>query len=159
MKRRALLTAAALLPLARPSLAQNVQKLIFVPQGNLVSLDPVWTTASVTRNFSSLVYDTLYGLNARLEPHPQMAEGHTVSDDGLRWTVRLREGLRFHDNEPVLARSFSSRSGSGCSTQSTSPVSSALAWVAGSGMIRHSTRSTSARLAPAVKSAGSVRDW
>ncbi len=104
MKRRALLTAAALLPLARPSLAQNVQKLIFVPQGNLVSLDPVWTTASVTRNFSSLVYDTLYGLNARLEPHPQMAEGHVVSDDGLRWTVRLREGLRFHDNEPVLAR-------------------------------------------------------
>lgn len=104
MKRRNFLAAAAVLPLARPALAQSLKKLIFVPQGNLVSLDPVWTTATVTRNFSFLVYDTLYGLNSRLQAHPQMAEGHAVEADGLRWTVRLREGLRFHDNEPVLAR-------------------------------------------------------
>lgn len=109
MKRRSFLAATAALPLAgaalaRPAVAQDVQKLIFVPQGNLVSLDPVWTTATVTRNFSFLVYDTLYGLDAKLNPHPQMAEGHDVTDDGLRWTVRLRDGLRFHDGETVLAR-------------------------------------------------------
>src|SRR3978361_1617487 len=33
-----------------------------------------------------------------------MAERADVSDDGRTWTIRLREGLRFHDNEPVLAR-------------------------------------------------------
>ncbi len=104
MKRREFLAAAAVLPLARPALAQDVKKLIFVPQGNLASLDPVWTTATVTRNFSFLVYDTLYGLDAKLNPHPQMAEGHSMDEDGLRWTIRLREGLKFHDNEPVLAR-------------------------------------------------------
>jgi peptide/nickel transport system substrate-binding protein len=32
-----------------------------------------------------------------------MAEGHAVSDDGRTWTIRLREGLRFHDGEPVRA--------------------------------------------------------
>jgi peptide/nickel transport system substrate-binding protein len=33
-----------------------------------------------------------------------MVEGHTVEEDGLTWTLKLRDGLRFHDNEPVLAR-------------------------------------------------------
>ena len=33
-----------------------------------------------------------------------MAEGHTVEEDGRRVTIRLREGLRFHDGEPVRAR-------------------------------------------------------
>jgi peptide/nickel transport system substrate-binding protein len=33
-----------------------------------------------------------------------MVERHEVDSDGLDWTLRLREGLRFHDKEPVLAR-------------------------------------------------------
>src|SRR5260370_41646541 len=33
-----------------------------------------------------------------------MVAGHEVEDDGLAWTLKLREGLRFHDKEPVLAR-------------------------------------------------------
>ena len=40
----------------------------------------------------------------KLRPRPQMAEGHEVSADGLSWTIRLREGLRFHDGTPVRAR-------------------------------------------------------
>ena len=35
---------------------------------------------------------------------PQMVAGHQVAEDGLIWTLTLREGLRFHDKEPVLAR-------------------------------------------------------
>src|SRR5262245_16397902 len=35
---------------------------------------------------------------------PQMVEGHQVEEDGLTWTLTLRNGLRFHDKEPVLAR-------------------------------------------------------
>src|SRR5206468_8791800 len=35
---------------------------------------------------------------------PQMVEGHQVEEDGLIWTLTLRDGLRFHDKEPVLAR-------------------------------------------------------
>ena len=33
-----------------------------------------------------------------------MVEGHQVDEDGLIWTLTLRDGLRFHDKEPVLAR-------------------------------------------------------
>jgi peptide/nickel transport system substrate-binding protein len=33
-----------------------------------------------------------------------MIEGHVLDKDGLIWSLKLRDGLRFHDNEPVLAR-------------------------------------------------------
>ncbi len=39
-----------------------------------------------------------------LRPQPQMAAGHVVDDDGKRWTIKLRDGLLFHDGQPVLAR-------------------------------------------------------
>lgn len=92
--------------LTSPALAQpsRARTLVFVPQANLTSLDPIWTTATVTRNYAYLVYDTLFGTDDALQPRPQMAEGHTVEDDGKRWVIRLREGLLFHDNTPVRSR-------------------------------------------------------
>eukprot|EP01037_Dinobryon_pediforme_P012017 gene12017-12107_t len=106
LKRRSLLAALPAAALARPALAQPAgsRTLVFVPQAALTSLDPVWTTATVTRNHAFLVFETLYGLDDALMPRPQMAEGHTVSDDGKRWTITLRPGLVFHDGSPVLAR-------------------------------------------------------
>jgi len=96
--------AALTLPaLARPALAQAPRVLRMVPQANLASLDPVWSTANITRNHGFMIYDTLYGLTAGLEPTPQMAGGHVVEDDGRRVTVTLRDGLAFHDGEPVRA--------------------------------------------------------
>ncbi|MGY4801489.1 ABC transporter substrate-binding protein [Teichococcus aerofrigidensis] len=102
----ALLGGAVASPLARPALAQDARAatLRFVPQANLSALDPVWTTATVTSNHGYYVFDTLYSLDATLQPKPQMAEGHEVLEDGRLWRFRLREGLRFHDGEPVRAR-------------------------------------------------------
>ena len=105
-RRDLLLTGAAMATLARPAIAQTARErtLVFIPQANLTSLDPVWTTATVTRNYAFLVYETLYGLDAQLKPAPQMVDGHTIEDDGKRWTMKLRDGLAFHDGSPVLAR-------------------------------------------------------
>jgi peptide/nickel transport system substrate-binding protein len=109
MKRRNFLAGAATAALGRTSLAQPVvsakaRTLIHVPQANLTSLDPVWTTALVTRNYAAMVFETLYGRDEQLDPQPQMVEGHQVENNGLRWTLRLRDGLAFHDGEKVLAR-------------------------------------------------------
>ncbi len=82
---------------------QNARVLRFVPQANLANLDPIWTTQYVVRNASLLFFDTLYGVNSKLEPKPQMAEGHEVSSDGLTTTIKLRSGLKWHDGEPVRA--------------------------------------------------------
>ncbi len=83
--------------------AAEAQTLRVVVHANLQILDPVWTTAFITNRHAYLIYDTLYGMNAKFEPQPQMAEGHTVSDDRLSWTIRLREGLKFYDGTPVRA--------------------------------------------------------
>ena len=103
MKRRAFLASSAAV-LAAPAVAAPTKTLIFVPQTNLTSLDPVWTTATVTRNFALMVYENLYGRDQAFNPKPQMVEGHTVDDNGLRWTMKLRDGLVWHDGTPVLAR-------------------------------------------------------
>jgi peptide/nickel transport system substrate-binding protein len=92
--------------LAAPRIVRGeAQKTItFVPHADLASLDPVWTTADVTRNFSLAVYDTLYGYDAQFKAQPQMVEGHTTANDGKQWDLTLRDGLKFHDGAPVLAR-------------------------------------------------------
>ena len=104
MKRRAFVAAAAAAALARPSIAQTTKRLIFVPQGNLVTMDPVWTTATVTRNAAAMVFETIYGRDDALDPKPRMIAGAVVEDGGKRWTLTLRDGLAFHDGEKVLAR-------------------------------------------------------
>ena len=109
MERRYFLAGATAAALGRTSLAQpavggKTKTLIHVPQANLTSLDPVWTTALVTRNYAAMVFETLYGRDERLDPQPQMVESHQVENDGLRWTMRLRDWFACHDGEKVLAR-------------------------------------------------------
>ncbi len=105
LNRRTILKAAGASILPLPALAQPAasRTLRMVPQAALTILDPIFTTAAVTTNHGYCVFDTLYGLNARFEPLPQMAAGHAVSDDGLTWTITLRDGLAFHDGSPVRA--------------------------------------------------------
>ncbi|WP_202614706.1 ABC transporter substrate-binding protein [Elioraea sp. Yellowstone] len=100
MERRTVLKAG-LAVLAAPAIAQGSRPLRFVPHANLAVLDPVASSAYVTRNHGFLVWDTLYGLDGEYRARPQMVAGHSVEDGGLRWIFTLREGLRFHDGEPV----------------------------------------------------------
>ncbi len=104
--RRAFLAGAAALPLAAPRIgaAQGSRVLKFVPHADLTIVDPSWSTAYVTRNHAMMVYDTLYGTDASFGVKPQMAAGHVVEDGGKVWTITLRDGLKFHDGEPVLAK-------------------------------------------------------
>ncbi len=100
----AALTGAA--ALATPGIvrADTASTVTFIPQADLASIDPVWTTADVTRNFSLAVFDTLYGIDASFAVQPQMVAGHQVESDGRLWEIHLRDGLMFHDKTPVLAR-------------------------------------------------------
>jgi peptide/nickel transport system substrate-binding protein len=91
------------LGLAGPALAQAEKILRIVPQADLRVLDPVWTTAQVTQNHAYMVYDVLFAIDSKFEPRPQMVDTWTRSDDGMTWTFRLREGMRFHDGSPVRA--------------------------------------------------------
>src|SRR5262245_30604336 len=74
----------------------------FAPQGSdLAVVDPVWNTAYVTRNHGYLVYDTLFGTDENPQIKPQMVEQFSVSANGMKYTFRLRDGLRSHDGQAV----------------------------------------------------------
>jgi peptide/nickel transport system substrate-binding protein len=108
LQRRHVLGAAAAIglarpALARPALARPARVLKFIPQSNLTAIDPIWTTAYVTRNHALMIWDTLWGLDDRLEPQPQMVEGALVENEGRRWLIALRHGLKWHDGTPVRA--------------------------------------------------------
>ena len=64
---------AAGVSIAGPVLAQG-KVLKFVPEADLRSLDPIWTTAYITRNHGYMVYDTLFATDADFKVRPQMAE-------------------------------------------------------------------------------------
>src|SRR5277367_5083461 len=106
MKRRDFLAGSAGLSLAAPAVwASGDAKLLkFVPQADIALLDPHFSSALVTRNHANMVFDQLYGVDDAARPQPQMAAGHVIEDDGKTWKITLRDGLKFHNGEPVLAR-------------------------------------------------------
>ncbi len=104
MRRRTLLASAAALAAPRIGNAQAAKPLRFVPDADLAIADPVVTTSYQTRDHGYMVFDTLYGQDDSYAVKPQMVEGHVSENDGKTWKLTLREGLKFHDGEKVLAR-------------------------------------------------------
>ena len=103
-RRSFLAGTAAAAALARPAIGGTTQTLSMVPQAALNSIDPIWSTSQISRNLGFMVFETLYGRDAAQTPKPQMVAGDQMEDDGRRWTLRLRDGMLWHDGQPVLAR-------------------------------------------------------
>ena len=103
-RREFLAGSAATLAVPAIARAQGKRVLKFIPQSDVTVLDPVWTTAYVTRNHGFMVFDTLYGQDSRYQASPQMVAGHVIEADGRLWQLTLRDGLKWHDGEKVLAR-------------------------------------------------------
>ena len=95
---------AAGLAIASPAIAQGGTGTIkVVLQTQLKILDPVLTPAYSTRNHGYLIYDTLFAMDDKSVPQPQMVDTWTVSPDKLTYTFKLRAGQKFHDGTPVTS--------------------------------------------------------
>ena len=86
--------AASVLPSRSRAAASDKKTLRFVPQTDVQVLDPIWTTAYVTRNHGYMVFDTLFAIDSKFKPHPQMCEGFEVSSDKLNYSFVLRNKRR-----------------------------------------------------------------
>ena len=106
MERRRFIAAVAAAGLAAPRVARSQENKVlrFIPQVDVSVLDPVVTTAYIARNHAFAVFDTLFGQDADFAPQPQMVGGVNTENDGKLWRLTLRDGLKFHDGTPVLAR-------------------------------------------------------
>ena len=96
---------AVALPLAGlgPANAQEEKVLRVIPHADLKNLDPIWTTAYISRNHGYMIYDTLFAMDENMKPQPQMVDSWETSDDKKTWTFTLRDGLKFHDGAPVTS--------------------------------------------------------
>ena len=79
----------------------EAKTLRFIAQSDLRVLDPIWTTAYISRNHGYMVYDTLFAIDDKFVPHPQMVSDFDVSADKLSYHFTLRDGQSFHDESPV----------------------------------------------------------
>ena len=93
--------AAAFAFTTAPAQAQTTLRV--VAHSDLKIVDPIWTTAYITRNHGYMIYDTLFAVDEKNEVKPQMVDKWSVSDDRLTWKFTLREGLLFHDGQPVTS--------------------------------------------------------
>lgn len=102
--RRAALKLSVAASLGLPSIGHAASKILrYVPYSNLIVFDPVWAISIIGLEHAYMTCDQLYGLDESFVVQPQMAAGHELSDDRLRWRITLRDGLVFHDGEKVRA--------------------------------------------------------
>jgi len=101
MKALALAAALLICGIQAVSAQGDTKVLRMVPHSNLAILDPIWTTAYMSRNHGYMIYDTLFGTDERSQIKPQMVQTWSVSPDKRLWTFKLRPGLEFHDGKPV----------------------------------------------------------
>src|SRR3989344_3944271 len=64
-------------------------------------INPVLAISETDKTISNLVYSGLLKSKSDGSYTTDLAESYSVSDDGLSYYVRIREGAKFHDKKPV----------------------------------------------------------
>ncbi len=71
--------------------------------GSPDTLNPGTAVLSEAYTIFELVYDSMYDLQLDGSFTLGLAESASVSDDGLTWTFKIRDGVKFHDGTPLTA--------------------------------------------------------
>lgn len=71
--------------------------------GEPLTLDEHQTTAEITAIIGYCMYEGLFTYDPGFQPIPELAETHTISEDGLTHTLTLRQGVPFHNGEIMTA--------------------------------------------------------
>ena len=110
LSRRQILKAGGLtlgaLAVGRAAAAQTPR-----PGGTLISaqtteatgLDPQLVPALSRSRRSPLMYSQLVRFDETMTPRPELAQSWETSKDGLTWTFKLREGVKFHDGQEMTS--------------------------------------------------------
>ena len=97
---------AAALALAGVALSAHAAKDVVVAvQSNFTTTDPYDANDTLSQAVAKSFYQGLYGFDKDMKMVPVLATGHTVSADGLVYTVKLRSGIKFHDGTDFNAES------------------------------------------------------
>ena len=108
VSRRAVLIGASCAALGLSSVAAAQQP---VPGGTLrlafsadpAGFDPSKGPSGMSHVVIEQVYSTLMSLDRDANPHTDLAERFDASEDGLIYTFHLRQGVKFHNGDPLTA--------------------------------------------------------
>ena len=98
--------AAGALSLGRPALAQTPKPggvFISAQNNEATGLDPQLVPAFSRSRRSPMMYNQLVRFDSDMNPVPELAESWEVSKDGLAWTFKLRQGVKFHDGQEMTS--------------------------------------------------------
>ncbi len=93
-------TSLAALGFGARARGAEAKTLRLIMRNDLRVLDPIWTTAYASRNHGYMIFDTLFALDSKLQPQPQMVGEYSISPNKLIYRFTLRDGLKFHDGQP-----------------------------------------------------------
>lgn len=85
---------------AQPKKGGTLKVAIF---GEAPSLDPQFSTATITRNLSSHMFEGLFGTDMQFRPKLDLAESYEMSKDGKTATFRLHKGITFHNGKEMTS--------------------------------------------------------
>jgi peptide/nickel transport system substrate-binding protein len=93
----------ATLVAAPPASAQGSHLKVAL-HGDTSNVDLHLTTHYVSRVALLNVYEMLYTLGEDLSIQPMLADKHTISSDGLTYTITVRQGVKFHNGKVMDAK-------------------------------------------------------
>ncbi len=94
--------AAGMRPVAaQEPVSGGVLRLAFA--ADPAGFDPAVGPSGMSHVVIEQVYSTLMSLDPDAVPYPDLAESYEMSDDGLSYTFRLRQGVKFHNGDELTA--------------------------------------------------------
>ncbi len=81
-------------------------KATFALGASVKTIDPVWTTATVTYEVSLHIYEFPFRLDPNGALHNNMFDSWEISDDQLTWTFKLRDDMSFEDGDQLTSDDF-----------------------------------------------------
>ena len=81
-------------------------KAVFALGASVKTIDPVWTTATVTYELSLHLYEFPFRLDPNGGLHNNMFDSWELSDDQLEWTFTLRDDMNFEDGDQLTSDDF-----------------------------------------------------
>ncbi len=67
------------------------------------TLDAHFSSHASTRDISGHVFESLFTLGEHSDPIPDLVDTYDISEDGLTYTLRLRQGVKFHNGKTMTA--------------------------------------------------------
>lgn len=65
--------------------------------------DAVFTTATVTNDISQQIFEGLFAYDSQFNAQPMLIDEYEVIDDGLEFVFTLRDGVSFHNGDPLTS--------------------------------------------------------